>query len=181
MWEKIIIPMCRLWLHGLYGLYWPWCPLSPKRQINLIPLSWPWVVNLLWPSNAIIGSGNGLFDGTKPSYEPLFALITKSVLSHSSETVRAILLEGHDLNVFGHYTSKIAATSPRGQWANTSCNVFSLTHWLQSVAASDLLLLVSIRQVKRLPAKWPWNTFMRSPRSRAKIPVGMESLCNGSV
>ena len=39
MWGKIIIPMYRLWLHGLYGLYGPRCPLSPKRPINLISLS----------------------------------------------------------------------------------------------------------------------------------------------
>ena len=36
MWGKIIIPMYRLWLSGLYG---PRCPLSPKRPINLISLS----------------------------------------------------------------------------------------------------------------------------------------------
>ena len=36
MWGKIIIPMYRLWLHGLYGSR---CPLSQKRQINLISLS----------------------------------------------------------------------------------------------------------------------------------------------
>ena len=36
MWGKIIIPMYRLWLHGLYG---PRCPVSPKRPINLISLS----------------------------------------------------------------------------------------------------------------------------------------------
>ena len=39
MWGKIIIPMYRLWLHGLYGLYGPQCLLSPKRLINLISLS----------------------------------------------------------------------------------------------------------------------------------------------
>ena len=36
MWGKITIPMYRLWLHGLYGLYGPWCSLSPKRPLNLI-------------------------------------------------------------------------------------------------------------------------------------------------
>ena len=36
MWRKTIIPTYRLWLHGLYG---PWCPLSPKRPINIISLS----------------------------------------------------------------------------------------------------------------------------------------------
>ena len=39
MWGKIIIPMYRLWLNGLYGLYGPWCPLSSKRPINWISLS----------------------------------------------------------------------------------------------------------------------------------------------
>ena len=39
MWGKIIIPMYRLWLNGLYGLYGPRCPLSSKRPINLISLS----------------------------------------------------------------------------------------------------------------------------------------------
>ena len=36
MWGKIILPMYRLWLNGLYG---PRCPLSSKRPINLISLS----------------------------------------------------------------------------------------------------------------------------------------------
>ena len=35
-WGKIMIPMYRLWLHGLYGLYGPHCPLSPERPLNLI-------------------------------------------------------------------------------------------------------------------------------------------------
>ena len=37
MWGKIIIPMYRLWLHGLYGLYGPRCPLSPQKadELNL--------------------------------------------------------------------------------------------------------------------------------------------------
>ena len=39
MWGKIIIPIYRLWLNGLYGLYGPRCPLSSKRPINLISLS----------------------------------------------------------------------------------------------------------------------------------------------
>ena len=29
-------PMYKLWLHSLYGLYGPQCPLSPKRPLNLI-------------------------------------------------------------------------------------------------------------------------------------------------
>ena len=35
-----LIPMCRLWLHGLYWLYGPHCPLSPERPLNLITHSW---------------------------------------------------------------------------------------------------------------------------------------------
>ena len=61
MWRKIIIPMYRLWLHGLYGLYGPRSPLSPKRPINIISLSlrhggcrWPgsrWMSAHQQPSN----------------------------------------------------------------------------------------------------------------------------------
>ena len=40
MWGKITILMCRLLLHGLYGLHGPRCPLSPNRPINLISLSY---------------------------------------------------------------------------------------------------------------------------------------------
>ena len=36
MWGKIMIPMYRLWLHSLYGLYGPRYPLSPERPLNLI-------------------------------------------------------------------------------------------------------------------------------------------------
>ena len=34
LWEKLIIPVYRLWLHGLYGLYGTWCPLSEKGKRN---------------------------------------------------------------------------------------------------------------------------------------------------
>ena len=44
LWREIMIPMYRLWLHSLYGLYGPRCPLSPKRLLNLITHSLtPWV------------------------------------------------------------------------------------------------------------------------------------------
>ena len=33
---RCIISMYRLWLHGLYRLYGPRCPLSPGRPLNLI-------------------------------------------------------------------------------------------------------------------------------------------------
>ena len=38
---KIMIPMYRLRLHGLCGLYGPRCPLSPERPLNLITHSHP--------------------------------------------------------------------------------------------------------------------------------------------
>ena len=36
VWGKIMIPMYRLRLRGLYELYGPHCPLSPERPLNLI-------------------------------------------------------------------------------------------------------------------------------------------------
>ena len=36
MWGKIMIPMHMIYLHGLYGLSGPRCPLSPERLLNLI-------------------------------------------------------------------------------------------------------------------------------------------------
>ena len=47
MWGKIMIPMYWLWLHGLYGLHGPWCPLSKKA------------VNSLWPSDAMCQHRSG--------------------------------------------------------------------------------------------------------------------------
>ena len=44
MWEKIMIPMYRLWLHGLCGLYGPRCLLSPERPLNFITHSLAWTV-----------------------------------------------------------------------------------------------------------------------------------------
>ena len=55
MWGKIIIPMYRLWLHGLCGLYGPRSPLSPKRTINLISLSLPERVTIIfWAGDWIL-------------------------------------------------------------------------------------------------------------------------------
>ena len=81
MWGKIIIPMYRLWLHGIYGLYGPGCPLSPKRPINLISLSlapldvqqhshWP-----VWPLEKFllgtyIFANAGLIQAISRSMEP---------------------------------------------------------------------------------------------------------------
>ena len=39
MWGKIMIPMYSLWLHSLYGLNGPRCPLSPERLLNIITYS----------------------------------------------------------------------------------------------------------------------------------------------
>ena len=56
MWVKIMIPMYRLWLHGLYVLHGLRCLMSPKKPLNLIthPHSnfnrcsgevWEWVIS----------------------------------------------------------------------------------------------------------------------------------------
>ena len=59
MWGKII-PMCRLWLHSLYGLYGPQCPLSPEKADKL---------NLsLWETAAILSSPQCVKRVTYSSY-----------------------------------------------------------------------------------------------------------------
>ena len=63
MGEKIIIPMYRLWLHGLYGLYGPQCLLSPKRPINLT--HWGRVTHICVGNLTIIGPDNGLSPGRR--------------------------------------------------------------------------------------------------------------------
>ena len=74
MWGKIIIPMYRLCLQGLYWLYGPWCPLSPKRPINLISVSHGRAAVLLpglaikWQQNQVITRQRHLRDLT---YMPL--------------------------------------------------------------------------------------------------------------
>ena len=40
--------MYRLWLQGLYGLYWPHCQLSPERPLNLIIHSLTFKVQFFW-------------------------------------------------------------------------------------------------------------------------------------
>ena len=53
MWGKIIIPMYRLWLNGLYGLYGPRCPLFSKRPINLISLSLYMLISHMFPKRCL--------------------------------------------------------------------------------------------------------------------------------
>ena len=48
MWGKIIIPIYRLWLHGLYGLYGPCCLLSPERLLNFITHSLTHSLNIVF-------------------------------------------------------------------------------------------------------------------------------------
>ena len=56
MWGKIIIPMYRLWLCSLYGLYGLWRPLSPKMLLNLITHT---LIHLYppWYTGIIVGMG----------------------------------------------------------------------------------------------------------------------------
>ena len=43
-----MIPIYKLWLHGLYGLYGPRCPLSPEKPINIITHSLFKMLQLAW-------------------------------------------------------------------------------------------------------------------------------------
>ena len=88
MWGKIMIPIYRLWLHGLYGLYGPRCPLSPKRPFNLITHS-NFVGQLI---SLPRGLGVGFFGGGQhqrvlPSLFSIFSCLTlpENVLSLSWE------------------------------------------------------------------------------------------------
>ena len=56
MWGKIMIPMYRLWLHGLYELYGPRCPLSPERPLT----HWGRVTHICVGIVTSSGSDNGL-------------------------------------------------------------------------------------------------------------------------
>ena len=61
MWGKIMIPMYRLWLHDIYGLYGPRCPLSPERPLNLIIHS----LTLSWAeSEGAVAGGNSSWWGS---------------------------------------------------------------------------------------------------------------------
>ena len=46
MWEKIVTPMYRLWLHGLSGLHALCCPLS-KKGCYIQSLTHFWIVDLM--------------------------------------------------------------------------------------------------------------------------------------
>ena len=58
MWGKIMIPMYRLWLHGLYGLYGPCCPMSAERLLNLITHSLTWQGARVWKDLFFLGWGS---------------------------------------------------------------------------------------------------------------------------
>ena len=59
MWGKIMIPMYRLWLHNLYGLYGPRCPQSLERLLT----DWGRGMHISIGNVTIIGSDNGLSPG----------------------------------------------------------------------------------------------------------------------
>ena len=62
MWGKIMIPVHRLWLHGLYGLHGPnvRCPKKAiKLSHSLTRLLWCQCVKSLWPTDTIIPHRSG--------------------------------------------------------------------------------------------------------------------------
>ena len=131
MWGKIIILMYMLWLHSLYGLYGPRCPLSPKRLINLISLSLDnllnkqlscWSVERLWHLCMVtMGKEQEIFSAADPDsavvvgYKTLQSLIlvprdrvmTKLWLGLCKETVKqfkvGLRCEECEVNKYWHW------------------------------------------------------------------------------
>ena len=117
MWGKIIIPMYRLWLNGLYGLYGPRCPLFSKRPINLISLSLS--TPRLIPDHCIIHDFN-LFPGATHT-------------ACTSECCLATQLPVHCDYTSGCLTSSwIASSSGWCSWrtAPTICSTHSYLWWV---------------------------------------------------
>ena len=87
MWGKIIIPMYRLWLHSLYGLYGPWCPLSPKRLMNLISLSCEYqrmIRGLIWKKVCFLLNVCSAYASSRPLY--FSASVFSWVLYHFTDS-----------------------------------------------------------------------------------------------
>ena len=119
MWEKIIIPMYRLWLHSLYGLYGPQCPLSPKRPINLISLSLSVVRGIHWSPR---GKGPTVW-----SFDLFFAVSHYHAFEQTVEllvTSDALMLRWHHCNAIHHAEQGFSHWTQR-----LTCNIFS--HWLR--------------------------------------------------
>ena len=76
MWGKIMIPMYRLWLHDLYGLYGPRCLLSQKRPLTLISHSLSILQTIFCPS---YHNGNNIM---KIIIDTILRCVFQSSLSH---------------------------------------------------------------------------------------------------
>ena len=120
MWGKIIIPMYRLWLNGLYGLYGPRCPLSSKRPINLISLSLSlWSSYAIWRNKSLSTLAQVMACClTAPSHHLNHCWLTISVvLWHSPEGHYAWKAQDiYPWHEFENDWFKITLVSPRGQW-----------------------------------------------------------------
>ena len=66
MWGKIMIPMYRLWLHGLYGLHGPYCLLNWYRVAISNDKSTSWVPSLFCVSFLIFFSYMACMDYMDP-------------------------------------------------------------------------------------------------------------------
>ena len=69
-------------LFNEYGLYGPWCPLSPKKAVKLNhSLTLQWMPQNLIKLEVNIVSGNGLVpSGTKPLSEPMLTQVYVAIL-----------------------------------------------------------------------------------------------------
>ena len=71
-----MIPMYRLWLHGLCGLYGPCCRLSPEKLLNLINHSLthsPWWLHQMETFSTLLAicAGNSLVPGEFLAQRPV--------------------------------------------------------------------------------------------------------------
>ena len=96
MWGKIIIPMYRLWLNGLYGLYGPRCPLSSKRPINLISLSLSYTTSREYRCelNQCLMSSRSFF--MWPCHNCLVIVMTSAIYCDSISGMQAKLVKHGD-------------------------------------------------------------------------------------
>ena len=99
MWGKIIIPMYRLWLHSLYGLYGPRCPLSQKRPINLISLSLCIITDFV--AVMLIGGINSLWPGDTLWHHRAASTFIQVMTCRLYDTTVSILVQVTDCHLFG--------------------------------------------------------------------------------
>ena len=110
MWGKIMIPMYRLWLHGLYELYGPRCPLSPERPLNLITHSLTCKSHI----SIVKGPWKIWINGSNGSTENYFITKRKSTACISCGMYWTRQVATVSLNVESFHDANFAVTSGTG-------------------------------------------------------------------